>query len=114
MGSGPQQHFGGIMKIQKWDKAEPMTEDATRSIHTPADQFRVSKSTYEANTKFSGSMKSGRCYVIQGRCLFKFSENEIIIESGQYADLECGKYKFQTLSELDTIVVKVWDLSRWL
>ena len=101
------------MQVQNWDRCEPMTEAAIRATHIPPDHFRISKSEFEMNTCFSGSTRTGRCYVLEGSCIYRFEKNEVEIRAGQFADLVGGRYNFEVLGDTGVSIIKVWNLSEF-
>ena len=99
------------MKLYNWDQVEPMTEATVRTMHSSIDKFRIIKRQYKKGARFSGSMRAGRCYVLEGECRYIFEGIEIDIPATQYADLEQGSYDFEVLGDANVVLIKVWNLS---
>jgi len=85
----------------------PLTEDAIRAAHQPKGHFRVRCAKYPPGTRFSGSMRAGRCYVIRGACRYDFGDR-VELTAGQFADLPEGGYELEVLGNeaVDLVLVR--------
>lgn len=100
-------------QIETWDSHIPLTIENIRALHSPPENFRISRNEYLANTSFSGSMRKGRCYVLQGACRYKFEQAELEMVTGEFIDFEEGSYSFEVTGDNLAIVVLVWDISNY-
>ena len=88
-----------------------MTASAIRAKHSPAGMYRVSQKQFEKGTRFSGSMRAGRCYVLDGQCCYKYEGAEVMVRTNEYVDLDAGQYEFKVPGDTDVVVIKVWKIS---
>ena len=54
-------------------------------------------------------MRSGLCYVLEGKCRYSFDE-DVVLTAGHVAKLPEGKYTMEVLGDRDLRVVLVWEL----
>lgn len=97
------------MQIQRWEDG-PLSEAAIRERHRPAASYRISPYKHEVGTRFRGAMRSGRVYVLSGRCSFSFDHGSARLGPGEFCDLPRGEYEFETEGEAACLLVLVWDL----
>jgi hypothetical protein len=96
-----------------WDEGRfgPLSLEAIRSIHQPANRHRISPNSYAAGTSFSGSTQEGVCYVLRGSVRFEFPGGEsLTLRSGQFGTLPRGTFGFEVLGPDAAEVVRVWKL----
>jgi hypothetical protein len=100
-------------RILKWcdQYGGEVTAEAIKKLF-PSSSYRVSIFNYPAGTKFPGSMREGRCYVITGRCTYSFGDSNLELSTGEYANLQQGNYILTVAPEEDLEIVIVWDLSK--
>jgi hypothetical protein len=98
-------------KILKWSEQYDgeVTVEAIKKLFSSSN-YRVSSFNYPAGTKFPGSMREGRCYVITGRCTYSYGDSNLELSTGEYANLEKGSYVLTVAPEEDLEIVIVWDL----
>jgi hypothetical protein len=101
------------MDVQRWDdeRRGPLSEEAVRELHRPADDYRISRQTYEQGTAFPGRMRTGRVYVLSGRCAYSFGSASVQIAAGEFCDLVAGDFNFHVVGDGPCSLVLVWDLS---
>jgi|SRR5882672_8033581 len=87
------------------------SEYTVRSHYDPA-QYRVSKFVYPKDTCFPGTMQPGKCFVIEGKCGYRFEGFSTTLMAGQYADLPGGDYEFRTIGDVSAEIVLVWSLPK--
>jgi hypothetical protein len=97
-------------EVKIWSPNDgPLTFEAIKARHVPAEWHRVSQYRYPAGTRFSGTMRSAHCYVLSGRCIYRFSK-ETVLEPGTWTVLEEGDYELEVVGEQDLSIVLVWKL----
>lgn len=105
MNHTPEQHFD-------WDICTrgPLTLEAIQSIHVPVGNFRISKQTYPAATRFSGAARAGIVYLLNGCCRFEFEAGIWELNAPCFAELPEGRYNFEVGQQADADIVNVWEL----
>ena len=98
------------MKIEQWDEERdgPLTEDEIRRRHQPATAYRISRYAYPPATRFGGTARAGKRFVLSGNCTFAGKDWSAELSKGSSAELPEGEYEFET-SEGVTFVA-VWLL----
>jgi hypothetical protein len=89
-----------------------MSEAAIRKLYMPPENYRVSAFHYPAGTIFSGSMRSGQVYVIEGSCEYRFLEisEPISLLAGETLQLPEGEYEMEVTSTDPVFLVLVWEI----
>jgi EutQ-like cupin domain len=99
------------MGMERWDQSrEPLTEEAVRRLHVPANHYRIAALQYPGHTSFSGATRKGLCYVLHGNCTYRFeSGKEIRLAAGDIGRLPEGNYDLEAGDE-ELSIVMVWEL----
>jgi hypothetical protein len=86
-----------------------LTEDAIRRLYQPPGAFRISRNKYPAGTRFHGTTRAGRLFVLTGSCELLLPER-VELSAGQFFDFPAGNYGLAVLGQEDLDIVKVWQL----
>ncbi len=92
---------------------EPLTEEYLHILF-PTPNYRLSIRKYPYQTKFSGRMRQGTCFVLSGAVKFHFERMTLLINEGWFSDLPGGDYEMEVNSAIDAKFVLVWDLEKLL
>ena len=98
--------------VVRWDydRLGPLSLEAVRALHQPAERFRVTPSRYPAGTAFAGTARVGRRYILAGACVFTLGEGTWELHAGDIVDLPEGDYQFRVLGGEPVELVTVWAL----
>ncbi|MFO0921167.1 MAG: hypothetical protein U0905_01615 [Pirellulales bacterium] len=105
MNHKPEQHIA-------WDICTRglLTLEAIQSIHVPNGNFRISKHTYPAATRFSGAARAAIVYLLNGCCRFEFAAGIWQLTAPCFAEMPEGRYNFEVGHEAGVDLVEVWEL----
>lgn len=92
---------------------EPLTEEYLHILF-PTPNYRLSIRKYPNQTKFSGRMRQGTCFVLSGSVQFHFEEVALLINEGCFSDLPGGDYEVEVNSAIGAKFVLVWNLEKLL
>lgn len=102
------------IQISKWSDEQygPLCEEAVRRLHVPASRHRISRYTYRPDENISGSSRSGRIYVLAGRCRITVAGEMVCLEAGDVADLPSGEFSLEVAGQDDGALslLRVWEL----
>ncbi len=101
------------LKIKDWklDYGENLDFESLKSIYSPQHRFRVSEFHYPVDEKIDGSMRAGKCFIMSGVCVYKFSSNNgLELKSGDYVELPEGAYKLTVKGQNDAHIIYVWEI----
>jgi len=108
------------MMRQSWSDVprEPMSEDAIRRLHSPAEKYRISPNKYEVGVNASADVSVGfMIYVLSGKCKYvshskdeESNNSELVLTAGDVGNIPPGRYTFQSLGDTLTQVVRVFKL----
>jgi hypothetical protein len=98
--------------VREWDVAVdgPLSEASIRAKFVPSSHFRITRVRYPANTKSRGTMRSGLCFVLGGKCRFEFSLDSATLHRGEIGELPEGSYSLEALGRDDLEIVLCWEL----
>ena len=98
--------------MSAWKEAYsgPMSLDSIKSLHVPAERFRISPATYPPGTTFHGLSRVGRIYVLSGGCRYVFGTVAFNLPAGSFAEVPEGEYAFQTVGNAEVHLVRVYEL----
>jgi hypothetical protein len=98
-------------KVQQWAEQfdGEMTEARIREIFD-AKTHKVSRNVYPAYAKFPGTMIAGKCFVMDGACIYIVKGERVTIKAGEFADLPQGGYEFEVSGDQAVSLVKVFPL----
>ena len=96
---------------QNWsDKSTlPFSEEAIRSLHVPAENFKVYLNAYEAGQQFA--IKAGHdfvLYVLTGACKSSIDGKELRLSATESVSMDAGSYAFEALGTEALQLVKVF------
>jgi hypothetical protein len=101
----------GAVTIRKWDPGEgPLSEEVVRSSCVPGGHYRVSSYHYPVGSSFSGAMRAGTMWVIEGRCRVSWAGQVYELGSLDIAEFPEGKYQFEVLGRESCRIVCAWLL----
>jgi hypothetical protein len=102
------------MVKQNWSdiSSEPISEEAVRALHLPAEKYRLYPNSYGPGVSFPTTVgQPVVLYVLQGRCKYKLGDREVTLQASEFVPLEKGSYSFEVLGSAGVKLVKVFKLS---
>lgn len=101
-----------MVNPRSWESeySGPLDEETVRSKFVPRHHYRVTRYCFPKGATFEGSMQSGRCFVLRGRCRYSFADATTVMSRGEFADLPAGSYVLEVVGEDELELVVSWQL----
>lgn len=98
--------------IGRWHDQYPgdPSEAFIRKRFAPPHEYRVSRYTYPAGTRFAGLMRPGTIFILTGSCSYKFGEIDFHLNAGDVAELPGGADDFSVHEAGPVDLILVWKL----
>jgi quercetin dioxygenase-like cupin family protein len=92
--------------------AEPISEQAIRTLHSPQKNYKLYVNTYEAGKSFSANAGHAFVlYVLAGSCKTTLEGKEVSLHASEFVTLEKGSHAFDVSGKEELKLVKVFSLS---
>jgi hypothetical protein len=100
------------LAVRRWAPEDgALTEAALRLRYLPAWHHRIAVSEYEPGTRFRGSARAGKLFILGGRCRASWADHEpCTLERLDFVAFPIGEYRFEVLGAAPCKVAHVWVL----
>lgn len=92
------------------DYGEELDLLTLKKIFSPPTRFRVSDYRWPPHCEVGRSMRAGKCFVFSGTCKFIFTNSELTLDSGEWAELPTGQHTMVNVSDCEAETVFVLEI----
>ena len=100
------------IEVKKWDRGE-LSYKSILAIYPDKTKFRVRLDKFLPGDGTTSIGREGECYIIDGKCKFKFSSGALFdVSKGDIFCLPQGKHEVSADKNAGVIYATVWDIEK--